>query len=61
MQRSALRIEKEKSEDEQKRVIDDEHWVLDLPETKQKEYVFLKIYYSSVHKLTMSLQKYEKT
>lgn len=61
MQRSALRIEKEKSEEEQKRVIDDEHWVLDLPETKQKEYVFLKIYYSSVHKLTMSLQKYEKT
>lgn len=43
MQRSALRIEKEKSEEEQKRVIDDEHWVLDLPETKQKEYVFKSI------------------
>lgn len=41
MQRSALRIEKEKSEEEQKRVIDDEHWVLDLPETKQKESKFI--------------------
>ena len=39
MQRSALRIEKEKHEEEQQRVIDDEHWVLDLPPTKQKEYV----------------------
>ncbi|XP_052060982.1 M-phase phosphoprotein 6-like [Mytilus californianus] len=41
MQRSALRIEKEKHEEEQKRVIDDEHWVLDLPETKQKESKFI--------------------
>ncbi|KAK3096240.1 hypothetical protein FSP39_024860 [Pinctada imbricata] len=42
MQRSALRVEKEKSEEERQRDIDDEHWVLDLPETKQKEskYVF---------------------
>ena len=37
MQRSALRIEKEKHVEEQQRVIDDEHWVLDLPQTKQKE------------------------
>ncbi|XP_022344682.2 M-phase phosphoprotein 6-like [Crassostrea virginica] len=37
MQRSALQIEKEKSEEEKQKVIDDEHWVLDLPETEQKE------------------------
>lgn len=37
MQRSALQIVKEKCEEEKQRVIDDEHWVLDLPETKQKE------------------------
>ncbi|XP_061197660.1 M-phase phosphoprotein 6-like [Saccostrea echinata] len=37
MQRSALQIEKEKTEEEKQKVIDDEHWVLDLPETEQKE------------------------
>lgn len=37
MQRSALQIEKEKSEEEKQKVIDDEHWVLDLPETEHKE------------------------
>lgn len=37
MKRSALRIEKEKSEEERQQIIDDEHWVLDLPQTKQKE------------------------
>lgn len=37
MKRSALRIEKEKSEEERKYDIDDEHWVLDLPPIEQKE------------------------
>jgi hypothetical protein len=37
MQRSALQIVKDSSEEEKQKVIDDEHWVLDLPETKQKE------------------------
>ena len=37
MQRSVLRIEKEKTAEEQQHIIDDEHWVLDLPETHQKE------------------------
>lgn len=37
MRRSALQIEKEKSEEEKQKVIDDEHWVLDLPETEHKE------------------------
>ena len=43
MQRSALQIEKEKSEEEKQKVIDDEHWVLDLPETEQKEWVLTLI------------------
>ncbi|WAR11687.1 MPH6-like protein [Mya arenaria] len=37
MKRSALRIEKEKSEEERKLIIDDEHWVLDLPKIEGKE------------------------
>lgn len=37
MKRSALRIEKEKSEEERKHEIDDEHWVLDLPPIEKKE------------------------
>ncbi|XP_060582511.1 M-phase phosphoprotein 6-like [Ruditapes philippinarum] len=37
MKRSALRIEKEKSEEERKHEIDDEHWVLDLPPIEQRE------------------------
>ena len=45
MQRSALQIEKEKSEEEKQKVIDDEHWVLDLPETEQKEWVLTFLVY----------------
>jgi M-phase phosphoprotein-6 len=37
MQRSVLRIEQEKNAEEQQRAIDEEHWVLDLPELKQRE------------------------
>ncbi|KAL4234123.1 M-phase phosphoprotein 6 [Mactra antiquata] len=37
MKRSALRIEKEKSAEERKQIIDDEHWVLDLPPVNKKE------------------------
>lgn len=42
MKRSALRIEKEKSEEERKYIIDDEHWVLDLPkmETMENKFIF---------------------
>ena len=39
MQRSAIRLQKEDYESEQQKHIDDEHWRLDLPELKQKEYV----------------------
>lgn len=45
MQRSAQQIEKEKSEEEKQKVIDDEHWVLDLPETEQKEWVLTFLVY----------------
>ncbi|KAH3769096.1 M-phase phosphoprotein 6-like [Dreissena polymorpha] len=41
MKRSALRIEREKSEEERKQVIDDEHWVLDLPVVEMKESNFI--------------------
>ncbi|KAL5022653.1 hypothetical protein ScPMuIL_001808 [Solemya velum] len=41
MQRSVLRIEKEQNEEERQRVIDDEHWVLDIPVTHQKESRFV--------------------
>lgn len=37
MQRSVLRLEKEKTAEEQQHIIDDEHWVIDLPETQHKE------------------------
>ncbi|XP_064610770.1 M-phase phosphoprotein 6-like [Liolophura sinensis] len=37
MRRSVIRIEKEQNEEEQRRVIDDEHWVLDIPELQEKE------------------------
>ena len=37
MQRSVARKEQVENEAEQQRQIDDEHWVLDLPETQQKE------------------------
>ncbi|XP_005107945.1 M-phase phosphoprotein 6 [Aplysia californica] len=42
MQRSVLRIEREQNEDERQKIIDDEHWVLDLPEYKTKEHRYLK-------------------
>ncbi|XP_059168931.1 M-phase phosphoprotein 6-like [Physella acuta] len=42
MQRSVLRIEKEQNEEEQQKVIDDEHWVLDIPDYKTKESLFLQ-------------------
>ncbi|KAK6184630.1 hypothetical protein SNE40_007065 [Patella caerulea] len=37
MQRSVLRIEEEKNAEERQRDIDDEHWVLDVPDLQQKE------------------------
>ncbi|KAK0041028.1 M-phase phosphoprotein 6 [Biomphalaria pfeifferi] len=42
MQRSALRIEQEQNEENLQKIIDDEHWALDLPDYKTKESVFLK-------------------
>ncbi|XP_059146033.1 M-phase phosphoprotein 6-like, partial [Physella acuta] len=42
MQRSVLRIEKEQNEEEQQKVIDDEHWVLDIPDYKTKGSLFLQ-------------------
>ncbi|GFO43481.1 M-phase phosphoprotein 6-like [Plakobranchus ocellatus] len=41
MQRSVLRMEKEQNEEERQKIIDDEHWALDLPEYKTKESDFL--------------------
>jgi len=41
MQKSVLRIEKEQNEDERQKIIDDEHWVIDLPEYKKKESQYL--------------------
>ena len=37
MQRSVLRMEVEQNEEEKQRVIDDEHWVLDLPALQRRE------------------------
>ena len=37
MQRSVLRMEQEQNEEERQKIIDDEHWALDLPEYKTKE------------------------
>ena len=36
MQRSVLRMEEEQNAEEKQRVIDDEHWVLDLPQLTQR-------------------------
>ncbi|KAL8585754.1 hypothetical protein ACOMHN_040536 [Nucella lapillus] len=41
MQRSVLRMEEEQNEEEKQRVIDDEHWVLDLPHLTQREERFV--------------------
>ncbi|KAK7114695.1 M-phase phosphoprotein 6-like [Littorina saxatilis] len=41
MQRSVLRMEVEQNEEEKQRVIDDEHWVLDLPQLTQREEKFV--------------------
>ena len=43
MQRSVLRMEEEQNEEEKQKVIDDEHWVLDLPQLTEREYVFLSL------------------
>ena len=40
MKRSVLRDEKDELEAEQQRQVDDEHWVLDIPELAKKEQVF---------------------
>ncbi|KAK7505370.1 hypothetical protein BaRGS_00003532 [Batillaria attramentaria] len=37
MQRSVLRMEVEQNEEEKQKIIDDEHWVLDLPQLSQRE------------------------
>ncbi|CAL1536831.1 unnamed protein product [Lymnaea stagnalis] len=42
MQRSVLRLEKEQNEEDKQKVIDDEHWVLDLPDYQIKESKYLK-------------------
>ena len=39
MQRSAIREEQQELAADQQKTIDDEHWVLDVPELGQKEYV----------------------
>lgn len=41
MQRSVLRIEKDQNEEEKQKDIDEEHWVLDLPEYQKKESQYL--------------------
>lgn len=41
MQRSVLKIERDQNEEEKQKIIDEEHWVLDLPEYKTKEQVFV--------------------
>ncbi|XP_076449371.1 M-phase phosphoprotein 6-like isoform X2 [Babylonia areolata] len=41
MQRSVLRMEEEQNEEEKQRVIDDEHWVLDLPQLTKREEKFI--------------------
>ena len=43
MQRSVLRMEEEKNEEEKQKVIDDEHWVLDLPQLTKREYVLVVV------------------
>ena len=37
MQRSVLRIEQQLNEDESRQIVDDEHWVLDLPSAPVKK------------------------
>lgn len=46
MRRSVIRIEKEQNDEEQRRIIDDEHWVLDIPELQEKEWEILAQLYS---------------
>lgn len=41
MQRAKQKEEKEEKEAVQQRAIDDEHWVLDIPELAKKEYDYL--------------------
>ena len=43
MQRTAIKIEQEQQEQEQQQQIDDEHWVRDLPDLKEEEYVVNQI------------------
>uniref|UniRef100_A0A0B7A1F2 M-phase phosphoprotein 6 n=1 Tax=Arion vulgaris TaxID=1028688 RepID=A0A0B7A1F2_9EUPU len=59
MQRSVLRIEREQNEEERQKVIDDEHWVRDLPEYRRKESPFLKDQsYTICEQLTLGRQSY---
>ena len=37
MQRTATRIQKEETQEDQKRHIDDEHWVLDLESLSEQQ------------------------
>ena len=39
MQKTAIKIEQEQQEQEQQQQIDDEHWVLDIPDLHEDEYV----------------------
>jgi M-phase phosphoprotein-6 len=44
MQRGLDAETKKQLEEDEKRIISDEHWYLDLPELKAKEYVLITIY-----------------
>ncbi|RUS85046.1 hypothetical protein EGW08_007183 [Elysia chlorotica] len=60
MQRSVLRMEKEQNEEERQKIIDDEHWALDLPEYKTKESDFLENQsYSVCEELLFGRQSYQ--
>ncbi|KAK3799124.1 hypothetical protein RRG08_051399 [Elysia crispata] len=60
MQRSVLRMEKEQNEEERQKIIDDEHWALDLPEYKTKESDFLENQsYSICEELLFGRQSYQ--
>ncbi|GFS14800.1 M-phase phosphoprotein 6-like [Elysia marginata] len=60
MQRSVLRMEKEQNEEERQKIIDDEHWALDLQEYKTKESDFLENQsYTTCEELLFGRQSYQ--
>ncbi|KAK2188826.1 hypothetical protein NP493_122g03011 [Ridgeia piscesae] len=61
MQRSAARKEYEKNELNQQRVIDDEHWVLDIPTLEQDESQYVvESSYAKLNSLQFGRQSYQK-